>query len=381
MTPDRQDEGAAVRPLGGPATPRPVAVDAASVVAAADAAAAWDVAAQPLTRRELRERERAEEAAKARMGAKLERAEESALAAKVERAEEAAQVAKGAKAERAEEAAQPELAQADHSPRPADRARAMTAAPSVPRAARRKPVVRRKSAVAKGFSLLAMTFAVAMAVATSVPAMALLSEGDVRAQVLQQQLAPAAAVEPQAMADAVGGEVASIIRDGADVTSAEQVSATSHMRIADTFTNNPRGAVQWPFAIGVPISDWYGPRVAPTEGASTNHPGIDFAPGVGVPIQIIADGVVREVVPSDNGGCGVNVTIDHMIGGALVASKYCHMMSGSVRVAVGQAVKVGDIVGLVGNTGISTGAHLHFEILLNGTEHTDPYVWLKANAS
>jgi murein DD-endopeptidase MepM/ murein hydrolase activator NlpD len=243
------------------------------------------------------------------------------------------------------------------------------------------PVKHRRVAFAKGFSLLAMAFAATIAVATSVPAMALLTKDDVRAQTQQALLAPAPRGEPQELVSEPGGSVASITREGAIVSSAEQVSALSHMRIADTFTNNPRGAIQWPFPVGVPISDYYGPRSAPTEGASTNHLGIDFAPGSGVPIQIIADGVVREVVTGDIGGCGVNVTVDHMIGGKLVSSKYCHMLRGSVRVAVGQQVKVADIVGQVGSTGVSTGAHLHFEILLGGTEHTDPLAWLKANAS
>jgi murein DD-endopeptidase MepM/ murein hydrolase activator NlpD len=244
-----------------------------------------------------------------------------------------------------------------------------------------EPVKRRRAAFAKGFSVLAMVFAATIAVATSVPAMALLTKDDVRAQAQQALLAPAQRGEPQELVSEPGGTVASITRDGAVVTSAEQVSALSHMRIADTFKNNPRGTIQWPFPVGVPISDYFGARSAPTEGASTNHLGVDFTPGTGVPIQIIADGVVREVVTGDLGGCGVNVTIDHMIGGELVSSKYCHMQRGSVRVAVGERVKVADIVGQVGNTGVSTGAHLHFEILLGGTEHTDPFAWLKANAT
>ncbi|WP_223693979.1 M23 family metallopeptidase [Leifsonia poae] len=238
-----------------------------------------------------------------------------------------------------------------------------------------------RSSAAKGISILAMTFAATIAVATSVPAMALLTQEDVRTLALHAQAPSVTTGETQDFVADPGATVATIERDGAAVTSAEQVSAISHMRIAETFTNNPLGTVQWPFPVGVPISDGYGPRIAPTDGASTNHLGVDFAPGAGVPIQIIADGVVREVVLRDNGGCGVNVTIDHMIGGKLIASKYCHMQSGSVRVTAGQQVKVADTVGRVGNTGISTGAHLHFEILLNGTEHTDPYAWLKANAS
>jgi len=235
----------------------------------------------------------------------------------------------------------------------------------------------------RGLSAVALTFAVAIGVATSVPAMALLTEEDVRAQAIQaQQLAPAAPSDGvQGFAAPAQQGVASIVRDGMQVSSREKVAGLRSMRIADTFTNNPAGAVQWPFPLGVPISDWFGPRAAPTEGASTNHMGIDFTPGSGVPIQIMADGVVREVVTGDNGGCGVNVTIDHMIGGQLVSSKYCHMQSGSVRVSVGQQVKVAETVGLVGNTGVSTGAHLHFEILLDGTRQVDPYAWLTANAS
>lgn len=236
----------------------------------------------------------------------------------------------------------------------------------------------------KGLSAVALTFAVAIGVATSVPAMALLTEEDVRAQAIQaQQLAPAAPSEgvQEGFAAPAQQGVASIVRDGMQVSSREKVAGLRSMRIADTFTNNPAGAVQWPFPVGVPISDRFGPRAAPTEGASTNHMGIDFTPGSGVPIQIMADGVVREVVTGDNGGCGVNVTIDHMIGGQLVSSKYCHMQSGSVRVSVGQQVKVAETVGLVGNTGVSTGAHLHFEVLLDGTRQVDPYAWLTANAS
>ena len=213
--------------------------------------------------------------------------------------------------------------------------------------------------------------------------MALLTEEDVRIQALESEyVAPSVpAAEVQGLALPVEGGVASIVRDGVRVSPREKVAGLRSMRIADTFTNNPDGAVQWPFPLGVPISDWFGPRPAPTEGASTNHKGVDFTPGSGVPIQIIADGVVREVVSRDNGGCGVNVTIDHTIGGQFVSSKYCHMQSGSVRVSVGQQVKVAEIVGLVGNTGVSTGAHLHFEILLDGTRQVDPDAWLKANAS
>lgn len=222
-----------------------------------------------------------------------------------------------------------------------------------------------------------------IAVATTVPAMALLSQDDVRALSSSAHFdsGPATEDELQALDSVTSQEREAIIRESGAATSGEQLAALRSMRIADTFRNNPTGTIQWPFPVGVPISDGFGYRVAPTAGASTDHLGVDFTPGVGVPIQIIADGVVRQVVARDDGGCGVNVTIDHMIGGQLVTSKYCHMQAGSVRVSAGQQVAVADIVGRVGNTGISTGAHLHFEIRLNGTEPVDPVAWLKANAS
>jgi murein DD-endopeptidase MepM/ murein hydrolase activator NlpD len=234
----------------------------------------------------------------------------------------------------------------------------------------------------RGVSAVAMLAVLGIGIATSLPAMALLTEEQVRASAVSAAFpATADAGDVQTLDRIESGHAAIVDRESPAVTAAEQVAAVRSMRIANTFTSDPRGAIQWPFPVGVPISSYFGPREAPTAGASTNHLGVDFTPGDGVPIQIIADGVVREVVLGDNGGCGVNVTIDHMIGGALVSSKYCHMQRGSVQVEVGQAVKVASIVGKVGNTGVSTGAHLHLEIRLNGTEPVDPYAWLKANAS
>ena len=230
--------------------------------------------------------------------------------------------------------------------------------------------------------MLAMLAVLGIGVATSVPAMALVTAEEVHVKTAQAHFSSkdATADDIQGLDSVEVGASAPVVREDGSVTSAEQASALQTMRIADTFTNDPRGSIQWPFPVGVPITSTFGPRVAPTEGASTNHLGVDFAPGAGVPVQIIADGVVRQVVLQDTGGCGVNVTIDHTIGRRLISSKYCHLQAGSVRVSAGQQVSVADIVGRVGSTGISTGAHLHFEIRLNGTSPVDPVAWLKANA-
>lgn len=171
-------------------------------------------------------------------------------------------------------------------------------------------------------------------------------------------------------------------RDGFTVVSLRQQIATRYAAVSRSsdYTNNPNGTIQWPFPVPVTITSGFGPRQVDGCGyCSTFHEGLDFTPGFGYPIQAIADGVVSKV-EFDRGGLGNNVTIDHNIRGQKVQSVYGHMLSGSVVVVVGQMVKVTDNVGQVGNSGASTGAHLHLEIHLNNTP-VDPFAWLKANAN
>ncbi|GGH36470.1 M23 family metallopeptidase [Microbacterium album] len=139
------------------------------------------------------------------------------------------------------------------------------------------------------------------------------------------------------------------------------------------FENDPTADIQWPFAVGVSMSSGFGARWGRL------HEGVDFTPGEGAPIQAIADGVVR-VATEAGGAYGVHVTIDHVIDGQVVTSHYAHMQYGSMRVRAGQEVKVGDVIGLVGNTGRSYGAHLHFEIRVNGGTSIDPLPWLREHA-
>lgn len=141
------------------------------------------------------------------------------------------------------------------------------------------------------------------------------------------------------------------------------------------FLNNPASDVQWPFPTS-PISSGYGKRIAPCSyGCSSNHKGTDFTPGAGTPVAAIADGTVRQV-NSDRGGFGTHVIIDHEIDGRTVTSLYAHMAAGSVPVAEGERIGVGTAVGKVGNTGMSTGAHLHLEISDRSSTY-NPYEWLR----
>lgn len=147
-----------------------------------------------------------------------------------------------------------------------------------------------------------------------------------------------------------------------------------------TYQNDMTAAVQFPFYTGVEMTDMYGPRINPTGGGYDFHTGVDFTPGAGTPIAAIADGRVAHVQKVDQGGYGYYVVIEHVIDGQTIFSTYGHMVQDSSPLKVGDKVHVGDLVGLVGTTGRSTGEHLHFEIGI-GTQqnHTDPMAWLKAH--
>ena len=200
---------------------------------------------------------------------------------------------------------------------------------------------------------------------------------------------PAAA--PQAVADSAGIEeeilaepVQSLeIGDQATAVSATRAEfgATSYAaRLAKQYAGGGivggmcGDSVCWPFPYAVPMTDGYGPRVAPCSGCSTMHRGIDLLPGAGTPIYAIADGVVSNV--HEGWGYGNHVFIDHVIDGERVTSLYAHMQDGSSPLTAGQAISRGDFVGLVGSTGAVTAPHLHLEIRVGDTA-IDPLPWLR----
>ncbi|MCV7084939.1 M23 family metallopeptidase [Mycolicibacter hiberniae] len=118
--------------------------------------------------------------------------------------------------------------------------------------------------------------------------------------------------------------------------------------------------------------------VAPTQGAFTSnfgyrwgvlHAGIDIANAIGTPILAASDGVVIESGPS--GGYGMLVKLRHSDG---TVTLYGHINRSLV--SVGERVMAGDQIAEMGNRGYSTGPHLHFEVLQNGTTRIDPTSWL-----
>ena len=114
------------------------------------------------------------------------------------------------------------------------------------------------------------------------------------------------------------------------------------------------------------LASGFGYRIHPVYKVKKMHTGIDFAAEIGTPIYATADGKVSRVDIKINSGYGKMVEIDHGFG---YSTRYAHMHDFAVR--PGQNIKRGDLIGYVGNTGISTAPHLHYEVLING-EQVDP---------
>jgi murein DD-endopeptidase MepM/ murein hydrolase activator NlpD len=112
-----------------------------------------------------------------------------------------------------------------------------------------------------------------------------------------------------------------------------------------------------------PIAGWlsstYGRRPDPFDGSTDFHQGLDFAADRGTPVRATADGTVDSA--GFSGNYGNQVLVDHGFG---IGTRFGHLSKLSVR--AGQTVRRGEVIGYVGATGRATGAHLHYEILLNG---------------
>ncbi|MFY2509236.1 M23 family metallopeptidase [Vibrio pectenicida] len=118
------------------------------------------------------------------------------------------------------------------------------------------------------------------------------------------------------------------------------------------------------------LSSHYGHRIHPVSKVKSMHRGIDYAVNVGTPIYASADGVI-EVVRKSNKGSGNFLRVAHSYG---FTSSYSHLSA--FKVKRGEYVKKGQLIGLTGNSGLSTGYHLHYEIRLVGRS-LDPLPFTK----
>lgn len=255
------------------------------------------------------------------------------------------------------------------------------------RPASRVPLSRRIAQ--KTFPPIVMLAVASLLVGTSVPANALFDPEAPPASLALSSMPAAtttdAGVEAMALEDQVlEAEVADDLaataasRDEWGVTSYAEMLRLRYGSNNYSYTTSGSGAIRWPFPYVVDIVSGFGERAAPCRGCSSIHSGLDFDAGYGAPIGAIADGVVSYV--GYGGGWGYRVEIEHVVNGQKVVSRYAHMVDQSSVLQVGNPVVAGDLVGAVGNTGLSTGPHLHLELLIDDVR-VDPFAWLMANAS
>ncbi|MEL6303186.1 MAG: M23 family metallopeptidase [Bacteroidota bacterium] len=114
------------------------------------------------------------------------------------------------------------------------------------------------------------------------------------------------------------------------------------------------------------FSSSFGMRFHPMDKENKPHLGLDISAKAGTPIHAAASGTVQRTKKS-NYGYGNQVVIEHRYG---FRTRYAHMYLFVVE--KGQTINKGDIIGYVGNTGKSTGHHIHYEVWKNGTP-LDPY--------
>lgn len=185
-------------------------------------------------------------------------------------------------------------------------------------------------------------------------------------------LAPAVSTQDFAVTQVA---LPSTSRDGFTVGGGVASTGAGAVAAGETVTYG--GDVRSPFPGPVRMSSGFGYRTAPCGACSSLHQGLDFNPGMGAPIGAVAAGTVR--VSGIYFSYGETVIIDHQVDGRKVSTLYGHMIPGSSPLKVGDRVEPGQFIGSVGSSGVSTGAHLHLEVLMDGTLPIDPAAWLAAH--
>jgi murein DD-endopeptidase MepM/ murein hydrolase activator NlpD len=119
------------------------------------------------------------------------------------------------------------------------------------------------------------------------------------------------------------------------------------------------------------ISSIFGGRRHPVLGIWRRHKGTDYAASMGTPVRSVGDGVV--IFAGRKGGYGNVIDIRHRNG---YVSRYGHLRNFAKGIHRGAHVTIGSTIGAVGKSGLATGPHLHFEILVNGVQR-DPKIALQ----
>lgn len=182
-------------------------------------------------------------------------------------------------------------------------------------------------------------------------------EAEIQAQnevIAQIQAAQKRAAEQQAVQ-----QQAQAAEENQGATDAAGENQNTAQNTTPSGNGQSTGSMMWPCPSSKRVTSDYGPRTSPTNGASSNHKGIDIGAAYGADIVAADGGTVLVATYSSSGGN--YVIIDH--GGGLCT---VYMHASSLTVSAGQTVSKGQVIAKVGSTGISTGNHLHFSVTLNG---------------
>jgi murein DD-endopeptidase MepM/ murein hydrolase activator NlpD len=153
------------------------------------------------------------------------------------------------------------------------------------------------------------------------------------------------------------------------------IQSKSYDQIADLIQNREQMLSSLPSIQPVTNKDLtrlasgFGMRMDPVYKIPKFHEGMDFTAPVGTEVYVTGDGVV-ETVEYSYSGYGNQVVVNHGYG---YKTRYAHLSK--FKVKVGQKLKRGDLVGLVGNTGKSTGPHLHYEVIKGGNAVNPVYYY------
>jgi len=144
------------------------------------------------------------------------------------------------------------------------------------------------------------------------------------------------------------------------------IQSKSYDQIADLIKNQQKMLSSIPSIQPIPnknlerMASGYGWRVDPIYKIQEFHKGMDFTCPIGTKVHVTGDGVV-ETVDFNYGGYGNEIIVNHGFG---YRTRYAHLSKFNVK--PGQKLKRGDVIAFSGNTGKSTGPHLHYEVLKNG---------------
>lgn len=153
------------------------------------------------------------------------------------------------------------------------------------------------------------------------------------------------------------------------------IQSKSYDKISELFQNREEMLSSMPSIQPVSNADLrhlasgYGMRTDPIYKISKFHEGMDFSAPIGTEVHVTGDGVVEQVEYSYR-GYGNQVLVNHGYG---YKTRYAHLSKFVVK--VGQKLKRGDIIGLVGSTGKSTGPHLHYEVIKGGNPVNPAYFY------